>query len=225
MTTGFMKEEVLTRAEFLGGLIKEARLKAGISVDDCAGILGSATADYELIESGGITPSLPELEVLAIYLKVPMSYFFGNTSGREHPTMDFDDYLSLRRMMIGTRLGQVRIRAKLTVDDLADETGIPTGKIVDYESGTHPIPYFELETLAAKLDASIKVFVDDSYGPLAENEAERELEKRFGEWTPQMKLFIADSRNLAYLETAMRLSEMDADKLRSIAEGILEITL
>jgi hypothetical protein len=40
-----------------------------------------------------------------------------------------------------------------------------------------------------------------------------------------MKLFIADSRNFAYLETAMRLSEMDADRLRNIAEGILEITL
>jgi transcriptional regulator with XRE-family HTH domain len=108
---------------------------------------------------------------------------------------------------------------------LAEDTGIAVNQLLAYETGQYPIPYFELETLAARLDASIKVFVDDEYGPLAENEAERELEKRFADWSPRMKLFIADSRNLAYLETAMRLSEMDADRLRNIAEGILEITL
>ena len=154
-----------------------------------------------------------------------MAHFWGNARAIVHAEMDNADYLSLRQMMVGATLGQVRIRAKLTVDELAEETGIAAGMILAYESGAEPIPYFDLETIATKLDASIKVFVDDEFGPLAENEAERELERRFGEWSPQMKMFIVDSRNIAYLETAMRLSEMDADKLRSIAEGILEITL
>ena len=220
-----MREEVLTRAEFLGGLIRKARLQEAHSVAECAAVLGKSAAEYELLENGEVSPSLPELEVLAMYFEVPMSHFWGTSIDVVRTNVDYSNYLSLRQMMIGVMLGQIRITAKLTADELAQETGVSADMIANYESGLVPIPYFELETFAAKFDASIKVFVDDSYGPLAENEAERELEKRFREWSPRMKLFIADSRNQAYLETAMRLSEMDADKLRSIAEGILEITL
>jgi hypothetical protein len=108
---------------------------------------------------------------------------------------------------------------------LALDTGISADLIGRYEDGSEAVPYFELETMATKLDISVKHFVDDEHGPLAEYEAEREIEERFTEWSPQMKSFVADSRNISYLETAMRLSEMDVDKLRSIAEGILEITL
>jgi transcriptional regulator with XRE-family HTH domain len=220
-----MSEEVLTRAEILGGLIREARLNAGYSVAECSAVLGKRPSEFDALENGDITPSLPELAVLAVTLRVPMAHFWGNVPAIERTKMDYVDYLSLRQMMVGVMLGQVRIKAKLNVDELAEETGIAADMILAYESGAEPIPYFELETLATKLDASIKVFVDDRYGPLAENEAECELERRFNDWSPQMKIFIADSRNIAYLETAMRLSEMDADKLRSIAEGILEITL
>ncbi len=220
-----MSEELLTRAEILGGLIREARLNAGYSVAECSAVLGKRPSDYDALENGDITPSLPELEVLAVNLRVPMAHFWGNAPAIERTEMEYANYLSLRQMMVGAVLGQVRIKEKLTVDELAEETGIAADVIFAYESGAEPIPYFELEMLATRLGASIKVFVDDEYGPLAENEAERELERRFIDWSPQMKMFITDSRNIAYLETAMRLSEMDADKLRSIAEGILEITL
>ncbi|MFN2188403.1 MAG: helix-turn-helix domain-containing protein [Candidatus Promineifilaceae bacterium] len=220
-----MNEEVQTRAEFLGQLIKEARMTAGISVEQCASIIGLNTIQYAALEQGERIASLPELEVLAMFFKVPMSYFFGDTGSEEIVEADFRSYLALRQMMIGAMLGQVRIQANLSVEELSEETGIAVNQLLAYETGQYPIPYFDLETLSARLGASIKVFVDDEYGPLAENEAERQLEKRFSEWTPKMKMFIADSRNQAYLETAMRLSEMDADRLRNIAEGILEITL
>jgi transcriptional regulator with XRE-family HTH domain len=127
--------------------------------------------------------------------------------------------------MIGAMLSQSRINLRKTVDELALDTGISADLIGRYEVGSEAVPYFELETMATKLDISVKHFVDDEHGPLAEYEAEREIEERFTEWSPQMKSFVADSRNISYLETAMRLSEMDVDKLRSIAEGILEITL
>lgn len=220
-----MNEEVLTRAEFLGRLLREARLAAGYTIQECSAVINMRVLDFESLEVGNHIASLPELEVLAMYLKVPMSYFFGNTNVVEQSEIDYSGYLALRQMMIGTMLGQVRIKANLSVEELAADTGIAVNQLLAYETGQYPIPYFELETLAARLDASIKVFVDDEYGPLAENEAELELEKRFADWSPRMKMFIADSRNLAYLETAMRLSEMDADRLRNIAEGILEITL
>jgi hypothetical protein len=39
-----------------------------------------------------------------------------------------------------------------------------------------------------------------------------------------MRDFVAEPINGAYLETAMHLSEMDAQRLRTIAESLLEIT-
>jgi transcriptional regulator with XRE-family HTH domain len=220
-----MNDEVQTRAEFLGQLIKTARETAGLTTEDCASAIGLPTGQFATLENGERIASLPELEVLSMYLKVPMSHFFGSSDEETLSGVDYRSYLALRQMMIGTMLGQIRIQANLSVENLSEDTGIAVNQLLAYETGQYPIPYFDLETLAARLGASIKVFVDDEYGPLAENEAERELEKRFKEWDPKMKMFIADSRNLAYLETAMRLSEMDADRLRSIAEGILEITL
>jgi transcriptional regulator with XRE-family HTH domain len=220
-----MNEAILTRAEILGGLIREARTQANLSVDECAAILGRSTDNYQALESGNKTPSLPELELLAMFLRVPMSYFWGNSPPVESAKVDYADYLKLRQRMVAAMLGQLRIKMRKTVDEFAEETGISADVISAYESGEEAIPFFELETMAAKLEVSVKQFVDDQHGPLAEYEAEREMEQRFSEWSPELKSFIADSRNIVYLETAMRLNEMDVDKLRSIAEGILEITL
>jgi transcriptional regulator with XRE-family HTH domain len=220
-----MNEDVLTRAEILGGLIRDARTEAAMSIDECAAVLGISSGEYSALENGDQTPTLPDLEVLAMFLHVPMSHFWGNSPPVERVEVDYSDYRNLRRRMIGAMLSQLRINLRMTVDELAKETGINADTISSYEAGSEAVPYFELETLATKLDVSMKHFVDDEHGPLAEYEAEREIEQRFSEWSPQMKAFVSDSRNISYLETAMSLSEMDVDKLRSIAEGILEITL
>lgn len=220
-----MSEPVLTRAEILGGLIRDARLEVGRTKEECARILGQPADDFNAIEIGELAPSLPQLEVLAIYLRVPMSHFWGSTSPGDPAEIDYGGYMILRQRIIGTMLGQERRSAKLSIDELANQTGIDADVISRYESGSEPIPYLELETLAAKIDISVKSFVDDEPGPLAQSEIELELEERINEWSPQLKAFIADSRNEIYLESAVRLSEMDVDKLRTIAEGILEITL
>jgi hypothetical protein len=50
------------------------------------------------------------------------------------------------------------------------------------------------------------------------------MQQRFEQLPPDIKAFVVEPINLSYLQTAMRLSELDVDKLRSIAEGILDIT-
>lgn len=220
-----MSKAVLTRAEVLGDLLRIARLRAGRTEAECGAILVKSAAEYEALEKGEDIPSLPELEALAMFLRVPMSHFWGNQRPTEQVELDYSDYLSLRQRIIANLLGHTRTEAQKDIESLAEETGISPETISAYESGDEPIPFFELELMAAKLDSSVKSFVDDEYGPLAEFEQDRQLEERIREWPAPLKAFVADSRNIAYLETAMRLSQMDADKLRSIAEGILEITL
>ena len=42
--------------------------------------------------------------------------------------------------------------------------------------------------------------------------------------TPEMQQFVEKPVNQPYLEIAMRLSELPVDKLRTLAESLLEIT-
>jgi hypothetical protein len=49
--------------------------------------------------------------------------------------------------------------------------------------------------------------------------------QNFAELSPELQDFLSKPINRPYLELAQRLSEMDVEKLRAVAEGLLEITL
>ncbi|MCZ7671379.1 MAG: hypothetical protein M5U34_31725 [Chloroflexi bacterium] len=72
-----MSETELTRAQILGNLIRDARLYAGKRHRECAQALTLTEEEYKQAEAGDYALSLPHLEVLALYLKVPMGYFLG----------------------------------------------------------------------------------------------------------------------------------------------------
>ena len=43
--------------------------------------------------------------------------------------------------------------------------------------------------------------------------------------TEELQNFVCQAVNLPYLELAMKLSDMSKERLRSVAEGLLDITL
>ena len=64
----------------------------------------------------------------------------------------------------------------------------------------------------------------DQHGPLGRHEAEQRLQKIFSELDPDMQAFLANPTNVTYMGTAKILSEMDVQRLRQVAESILDIT-
>ncbi|MCZ7671380.1 MAG: hypothetical protein M5U34_31730 [Chloroflexi bacterium] len=48
--------------------------------------------------------------------------------------------------------------------------------------------------------------------------------KIFDELPAEMQMFLANPTNMSYMETAKTLSEMDVQRLRLVAESLLEIT-
>jgi hypothetical protein len=42
---------------------------------------------------------------------------------------------------------------------------------------------------------------------------------------PELQAFVSQAVNRPYLELAVKLSSMSSEKLRSVAEGLLDITL
>ena len=220
-----MSENEKSRAVTLGELVRSARLNAGRSIEECSQILGEPAEALASAEEGEAVLSLPDLEALSMYLKVPMSYFWGSQAPEQNHEPDYIAYVGLRKRIIGALLRQARSERGLSPEELADKVGAEPELIEAYELGARPIPYFELETLAAALDLTTEYFSETSHGPLAQHEQEREMLNRYRELPPEVKAFVAEPVNVTYLQTAMHLSEMDVDRLRHIAESILDITL
>ena len=216
------------RAKKLGVLIRDARLAAGKSVEECADALGIPTSTFEPYEMGGKSPSLPELEALAYYLEVPFEQFWSQeamtTDVQGTEPLQLAMLISLRHRIIGALLRQARMDACMSMAEVSREVDISAKKIKSYEMGEKVVPLPELESLAGHLGLTIKE-LQDQKGPVGRWAAQRRASDAFLELTPELQEFVTKPVNLHYLELAQRLSEMSVDKLRSVAEGLLEITL
>lgn len=216
--------EQTPRAQILGKLVREAREYAGRSAADCAVLLQISAEEFAAIENGAQAISLPDLEILALYLGVPMGHFWGNATLVARPHVDYANMVGLRHRMIGIALRQMRLKEKRTIQEVAEATGVSVAQIEAFEGGEQPVPYLLLEEMARFLQAPITGFLDVEHGPLGRHEAELRLLQQFHELPAEMQKFLANPQSLVYLETAFRLSKMDAAQLRQIAESILEIT-
>ncbi len=214
----------LDRAQILGNLIRDARLYAGLRHRDCAKALGITEDEYKQAEAGEYPVTLPDLEVLALFLKVPMGYFWGTEKLFESKDVNYSGMLELRQKVIGAMIRQSRLQARETTATFAEILEVDENEIQAYEAGTKPIPYLQLEQLCRHLDISINHFVDDQHGPLRRHEAEQRLQKIFDGLDVNMQSFLANPTNVSYLETTKTLSEMDVARLRQVAESLLEIT-
>ena len=216
------------RAKKLGVLLRSARLSAGKSPEDCAAAIAADRETIEAFESGEKSPSLPELEMLAFYLKTPLEYFWGreiSVAGRPGEAgVDIRRLLELRQRIIGAQLRRARQEAGLSPEQLGERADLSPDQITAYELGENSLSLVQLEYLASALGRPLKEF-QDSRGPVGGWIKQQRALQNFNELAPDLQDFISKPINRPYLELAQRLSEMDVDKLRAIAEGLLEITL
>lgn len=216
------------RAKILGVLLKDARLTAGKSLKECADVLHSPVSTYTAYELGHKSPSLPELEILAFFLDTPLSHFWGNQVLTEAEKNDpaqlpKDEITRLRDRIIGAQLRQARTNAKLRLKDLASEIGISSGRLSAYEFGDKTIPLPELEAIVARLGLSVED-LRETHGPVGEWESTRRAFERFQKLPPDLREFFTQPANESYLHLAYHLSQLSSDRLRGVAEALLDIT-
>ncbi len=222
------KSQITIRTKKLGVLIRDARLAARRSVQECAEALGIKKSAFHAYEEGTRAPSLPELETLVFYLDLPMEHFWSKEikSGSipRHAKLDLPKLLAVRQRKIGALLRQERMKASISLRNLAQETGISSARIKAFELGERPIPLPELEVLVRTLGGRIESFFDRN-GPVGQWMISEETIRRFLEMPMELREFVSMPVNRPYLELAMKLSNMSKDKLRSVAEDLLDITL
>ncbi len=222
-------QAISLRKKKLGVLIMDARMVAGRTQEECAELLGISPAAFRAYEQGESSPSLPELEVLAYFLNIPLEHFWGNTAytgngnlNNRHEKMH--RLLALRQRIVGTKLREARLANKLTLEDLAQKAGISADQLKRYELGEDTIPLPDLEILAGHLKCPLQDF-HDTHGPIGDWIQERRTLAQVMDMPAELQSFVLKPINRPYLELAERLSEMSVEKLRAVAEGLLEITL
>jgi transcriptional regulator with XRE-family HTH domain len=190
--------------------------------------MGVKPAIFRSYEEGRRAPSLPELEVLVYYLKLKITHFWGQDalSDASLPTESFNLPLlmNVRQHKVGALLRQERNNANLSLRSLSEKAGISANRLKAFELGDRPVSLPELEAILAVLGARIEDFFDQS-GPVGKWMTEQIAMQKFLELPEDMQNFACQPVNRPYLELAMKLSEMSTDRLRSVAEGLLDITL
>ncbi len=220
------QEALALRNRIIGVLLRDARIRADKTKRECASVLGVPTSTITAYEEGRKPISLPELEVLAYFLEVPVSHFWDEEAQllAEERLPPLEEILKIRHRIVGALLRQARLEAGKSQKDLARLLGCSPSRISDYEYGERPIPLAELEALARAVGRPLEYFLDERSGPVGEWEKEQEAYRAFQKLPEEVREFIAKPINWSYLEVAMRLAEMPAGALRTIAEGLLEIT-
>jgi len=202
-------------------------LAAEKTSQECAQTLKISEDTYKAYEKGLQAPTLPELEVLSYFFDVPLEHFWGSLAKAEQlsrkSSIDSLRILPLRDRMVGIQLQQIRTNQDLAAQQLAEKVGIPEATLIEYEMGERPVPLPDLESLAECLDADIKDFFDCN-GPVGEWRTQAEAIQRYLELSPDVRDFVSKPVNRPYLEIAMRISALSVERLRTVAEALLEIT-
>lgn len=220
-------ESYRLRAKMVGVLLRDARVNAGRTLDDCARKLQVTPELVETWEIGDAVPSLPQLELMASYLDVPVSHFWG-ASTLEATEEDYSrtqqEYMALRDRMIGALLRQARESLDLDLETLSRSTGLPAERIAAYEYGDQSVPMHELTVLADAVKKNINYFLE-SNSHIGELLALREEWKSFIDLPDDIRRFAANPLNVGFIEIAILLSQMPTDRLRRVGESVLNITM
>lgn len=221
------EESYRVRARMVGVLIRDARQHARRTVEECARLMQVDPVVVEAWEYGDATPTLPQIELLANFLDVPVSQFWSGTTLSENRagySSVQGEYLALRERMIGALLRQAREDAGMSQEDLAALSGLSPAQLDAYELGDSPLPMHVLTVLAGSVKKNITYFLETG-GTIGELLALREAYRQFAQMPPELRAFVTNPLNAGFIEIARMFSQMPVDKLRKVGEAFLDITM
>jgi transcriptional regulator with XRE-family HTH domain len=222
----YTKEAMAIRSKIIGVLLRNARTRAGKSRQDCAVVLGCSPNTISQFEYGRKDITLPQLEILAYFFGLPITYFWDKDAILEEEEMDqpVDEIMVIRRKIIGVLLRQARLDAGKSQKQCAEALTCSAQRISQYERGQRDIPLPKLETLADFLEVPITHFLDEQTAPLSREAPIGRGVETFDELPPDVRDFVLNPTNALYIRIAMKLSTLSVDVLRQIAETLLDIT-
>ncbi len=217
-----------TRAQRIGRILSILRGIDQLSVEEIASYLGISSEDWLKFEIGELSPSLPQLESVANIFHISLDILLADMPAEVPVDVDPSKVAalhSLRDRIIAVTIKRARLEQNRTQKDLAASLDTDETTIAELESGKISIPLPDLEVICSELGISLKTLTSGH-----ELQSQQEVKNTPAKseqplpLPPDLYTFVSNSSNLPYLQLAKKLSEMDANKLRGIAEGLLEIT-
>jgi transcriptional regulator with XRE-family HTH domain len=222
-----IQAQVTLRTRKLGVLIRDARLAARKTIPECAAAVCVTRGIFRAYEEGRRAPSLPEMEILTYFLGLPIRHFWSKDAVSDNAPpiqgLNLPALGAIRQRMVGALLRQEREKASISIKALAEQSGISTSRVRAYELGERPIPMPILEGLISILGGQIESVFDQT-GPIGQWMSQQKAIQEFLQLPPNVQEFVCRPVNLPYLELALKLSGLSTEKLRSVAEGLLDIT-
>ena len=213
---------VVLQRKINGVLIRAAREKARRTIKEVALRLGITPARVQQYERGVREISLPELEHLALFLQMPISFFVNGESPAENdaPQPPNPAQTRGRRAALGIKLKQARLAAGKSKEECALAIARKAGTIARYERGASEIPITELEQLAQFLNVNLFYFIEDSSNEEAGGLMDLEKIARLSK---EVRAFILDPENLPYMRMAMKFRDLPTDRLKELGEILLVV--
>ena len=166
--------------------------------------------------------------MLAFYLDMPLPHFSGDEIKSDDPlpseNLEISSLYERRNNLISARIKQARADLKLSYKALSQETGISMARIKKFENGVEPVPLPELESLLRVFSLTLNELLDPQY-QVEEWVLQENAVQEFKQLPLELQEFVIKPYNQPYLEIAQKLSKMSVEKLRDVAEGLLDITL
>lgn len=218
------KQTRVLRSKMLGALLRETRLDSGKSMTQLAELLGTSSSTLSSYEHGRKSFSLPELELLAYHLDIPLSRVLNPSAEDLEEGHQFDPHmmLGLRQGMIAAQLRQARHSAGYSMRELAEMIDMPVSRISAYERGLRPVPIPDLESLLNALDNTLESLIDRG-GPVGAWLEEKLAFEHFRELPEDLRTFFSTPDHEPYLRMAVRLSQLDLADMRAVSDALHDL--
>lgn len=215
------------KAKKLGVLLRDARNKKNRSIEECASALGMDVDTFEEYEIGQRSPSLPELEILSFALDIPVEHFLTQESLWQEKDPNrvvwLEQLYAIRQRTIGAMIRKGRLDSGVSQAEMAGHVGLTPEEMEAVETGQRSIEMPHLEVICDTLGLKIEELLDRR-GPTGRWAAQKQYFQGFSQLPLEVQEFAAEPQHLPYLEAAIRLSKIQPERLRDLAESLESIT-
>lgn len=166
--------------------IKSIRKSKRRSIHDCARILGITKETYHNIEKGSAPISLPELELLAIYLGESLTEILTDEMQSPSKAVFLNEeirpqFIKIREKMLRALIALARENRTATLSDIQQATHISLDTLEAYDQGALSIPIEDLLKIGMFLEIPLESLLE----PLWPSEITSHEELPKEAWTPE----------------------------------------
>ena len=219
------KEAARLRAKIGGVLIRQSRMAASRSIEDCADHLQVSPELATAWEYGDDLPSPSQLERLASYLNVSVRSFWQDHEPVElaDVAVEQDQSLALRQRLLGGLLRVARDLKGISIEQLSEMTAIDPSLLQEYEYGGRAIPMKHLLVLANALDRDLEYFLESGHELDAEIEGDSAATAPVANSKDKQR-FAVDRKTQGIIKLAVAFSQIPSEELHRIADALLLIS-